>query len=83
MICASMGRANRRQDIHAFSYPTGYFTQETQSLLGIRGVKASFTSDSGVNTLIKGLPQSLMELKRIEVTDKISPEDLIGLLEKK
>jgi len=52
-------------DIIAAAYPNGYRDTLSQTLMYEHGVKITFTSDSGTNTLIKGIPQSLLNLKRI------------------
>ena len=62
---------------HSFSYPTGYYTDETEILLWEKGIKSTFTSDPGVNVLVKGLPQSLYALKRFNVTKGITGEELM------
>lgn len=65
------------KDIHAFAYPTGYYSRKTEALLGELGVKATLTSDPGTNLLIKGLPQSLFGLKRLEVQNTTTDEQLL------
>ncbi len=70
-------RAVTGQPIRAVAYPRGTYSDMTQGLLGLYGVRATFTSDTGVNTLIKGLPQSLYGLKRIEVGANLTPEELL------
>lgn len=68
------------ESCHSFSYPTGIFTMESETLLGELGVKSSMTSEKGINTIIKGLPQSLHQLKRINIDRNLSDEELLKLL---
>lgn len=65
---------------HSFSYPTGYFDSETETLLGLLGVKSTVTTENGINTVIKGIPQSLFGLKRVSVYRDMSDENLLELL---
>lgn len=66
--------------IHSFSYPTGYYDQETEALLALLGVKSTLTTQEGINTIIKGLPQSLFSLKRINIYRDMPDENLIKLI---
>jgi len=68
------------RSIHSFSYPTGYYSRETEALLGLLGVKSTVTTESGVNTVIKGIPQSLFGLKRISIYRDMPDENLIDLI---
>lgn len=65
------------KETHSFSYPTGYYTEESEILLWEKGIKSTITSDSGVNVLVKGLPQSLYGLKRFNVTKDITGKELL------
>lgn len=66
------------KNIHSFSYPTGYYSQETEKLLNLLDVKSTVTSETGVNTVTKGIPQSLFELKRINIYKNMPDESLIN-----
>ena len=66
----------------AFAYPFGYYTDMSEVLLNQLGVKATFGITQGVNTIIKGLPQSLLALKRIAPYEDMQPWQLVGMLEK-
>lgn len=68
------------EKIHSFSYPTGYHDQETEALLGLQEVKSTLTTQEGINTVIKGLPQSLFGLKRINIYRDMPDESLIKLI---
>lgn len=51
------------------SYPYGKHDQDLTALLFLSGLKGTFTTKSGTNTIIKGLPQTLINLKRISITE--------------
>ncbi len=70
------------EGIHSFSYPTGYYDKETETLLGLWGVKSTLTTKEGINTVIKGLPQSLFGLNRINVYRDMTDEKLMDLIGK-
>ena len=67
-------------DTNSFSYPTGYCDRETETLLGLLGVKSTVTTENGINTVIKGIPQSLFGLKRISIYRDMSDENLLNLI---
>ncbi|MDD4780475.1 MAG: polysaccharide deacetylase family protein [Tissierellia bacterium] len=68
------------ESIHSFSYPTGYFDMETETLLSLLGVKSTVTTETGVNTIIKGIPQSLYGLKRINIYKDMPDKNLVDLI---
>lgn len=55
--------------VEILSYPLGEYDQFLTALLHESGIKGTFTSDTGINTLIKGLPQTLLNLKRINISE--------------
>ncbi len=67
------------KDIHSFSYPRGRYSTETEVLLHSMNVTSTVTIESGVNTVIKGLPQSLYALKRISVYRDMPDDELLQL----
>ncbi|MDR1217656.1 MAG: polysaccharide deacetylase family protein [Oscillospiraceae bacterium] len=50
--------------VAAFAYPYGFSDKLSEVLLRQLGVKATFSIEPGINVLVKGLPQSLYNLKR-------------------
>ncbi|MCL2047011.1 MAG: polysaccharide deacetylase family protein [Oscillospiraceae bacterium] len=66
--------------IVAFAYPYGRISTISAVLLNELGVKLTFSVDPGINTIIKGLPQSLFALKRFNMDDDVSPEDLLEMI---
>ena len=66
--------------VTALAYPLGKYNTLTEVVLGRMGIKATFTVQTGTNTVIKGLPQSLRAMKRYGITEDISPEKLIKMI---
>ncbi len=67
-------------EMTALAYPLGKYNTLTEVVLGRMDIKATFTVQSGTNTVIKGLPQSLRAMKRYGITEDISPEELIKMI---
>ncbi len=44
------------------------------------GIKTTLTTETGMNTVIKGLPQSIRALRRFAVDGKASGKELIELI---
>ena len=63
-----------------YAYPFGFHTTFSEVLLNSMGIQSTVTVDPGMNTVVKGLPQSLLCLKRFNVTDKIGAEELLRLV---
>lgn len=68
------------QEVFALAYPLGKYSNLSEVVLKEMGVKTTLSVESGANTLIKGLPQSLQAMKRFSISEEISPEKLIELL---
>jgi peptidoglycan/xylan/chitin deacetylase (PgdA/CDA1 family) len=67
-------------DVIAYAYPNGLYTTLSEVLLSEMGVKVTFTIEEGMNTVIKGLPQSLRAMKRYRIGEEISGDELVGML---
>ena len=63
------------------AYPFGLCSELSEVALARMGVSMTFTTEARVNTLIKGLPQSLRQLGRFRVTEEQSGEDLLVMLQ--
>lgn len=68
--------------VTAFAYPYGFFTPFSEALLKEEGIRATVTVKSGINSIVKGLPESLQSLCRINVSGTISGKDLVAYLER-
>lgn len=73
-------QANLNTPVTAFAYPYGLYTDTSELLLKQAGIKATVTSEHGINKIRKGDPRSLYAMKRIEVTEEVQSDKLIKLL---
>lgn len=76
-------QTNLNTDVVAFAYPYGLYTDTSELLLKEAGIKATVTSEHGINNIKKGVPESLYTMKRIEVTEEVLPDKLIKMLSNK
>ena len=60
------------------AYPHGKHETVTDVCARRAGFNVTFTVDEGINTIVKGLPQSLYNLKRISVYEDTAAETLIN-----
>ena len=63
------------------AYPFGLASELSEVVLREMGVYMTLTTQAKVNTLVKGLPQSLRQLGRFRVTDDQSGQDLCAMLQ--
>ncbi|MGI5936172.1 MAG: polysaccharide deacetylase family protein [Oscillospiraceae bacterium] len=68
------------EPVYVFSFPHGDFETLSGVLLREAGFRATVTTVPKSNTIIKCLPQSLYELGRFNVTEDISPEELLAMI---
>ena len=64
-------------DIFVFAYPQGYYTDLSEALLREEGIKVTLTVNDGVAEIVKGLPQSLLGLERLNITEGDDPLRLL------
>ncbi len=62
------------------AYPFGACSELSEVALAQMGVYMTFTTEARINTLVKGLPQSLRQLGRFRVTEEQSGEDLLAMI---
>ena len=67
--------------VTVYAYPFGLNTELTEVLLSEMGVKVTLTVEEGINTIVKGLPQSLRGLRRCSVSENLSPSALLDYVE--
>ncbi len=65
------------EDAYALAYPNGQYSELTAAVLKGCGIKMTFTVIPGVNTVVKGLPQSLMQMKRFIINEEIDAESML------
>ena len=74
--------SNMGTELVAFAYPHGATHDIAEVVLSENGIYATFGTEEGYNTIVKGLPQSLRALKRFSVYSSTTPESLLMMLEK-
>jgi len=68
------------RQVTLLAYPYGLYDQELTALLHESGIRGTFTTEPGISTIIKGLPQTLMNLKRISINEDTDIEAVLGSL---
>jgi len=63
-----------------FAYPHGQSAPLSEALLREMGVRVSLTIAPHSNVLVRGLPQSLLQLGRYDMTDGVSSERMLDIL---
>lgn len=66
--------------VNALAYPLGDYASLTTETLVQLGIEATFTTNSGSNTVERGVPQSLLNLNRYGVYESTTPERLLSLV---
>jgi len=67
--------------VTTYVYPHGRFTETTEAWLQELGVRATVTTEFGLNTISRLDPEGLFLLKRINMTEARGPEFMIQMLE--
>lgn len=67
--------------VFALAYPNGVMTDEAAAVFAEHGITVTFSTEYRSNTLVRGLPQTLFGLGRYTVTDSMTGEELVRLLE--
>ena len=68
------------QPVDVLAYPAGQYSTLAQVTLQELGVHVTLSTNPGVNTVVKGLPQTLYAMLRFGITDNITPEALLTLI---
>ncbi|MDR1136240.1 MAG: polysaccharide deacetylase family protein [Clostridiales Family XIII bacterium] len=58
---------NVGNEVFVYAYPFGFYNELAEAELRDMGYTVTLSIDEGVNTLLRGLPQSLIEMRRISV----------------
>ena len=69
------------ETVDVLAYPTGVYSDLTQATLQQLGVEVTLTTNPGVNTIVRGLPQSLLALKRFGMNDTVSVEAMLEMIQ--
>jgi len=68
------------EEVFAVAFPLGIYDTLSQAVLQSMGVRVTLGTQWGSNTIIKGLPQSLLSLRRFTIPDHMSVDMLIELV---
>ena len=68
------------QPVDVLAYPAGQYSTLTQVTLQSLGVHVTLSTNPGVNTVVKGLPQTLYAMLRFGITEDVSPEALLDMI---
>lgn len=68
------------ETVDVLAYPSGAYSTLSQWVLEENGIRVTLSTEPGVNTVVRGLPQTLYCMKRFHVDGSVSPADLLGLL---
>lgn len=69
------------QPVNALAFPEGAYVTLTQDALRSTGAELTFTTVRAVNTVVKGLPQSLCAMPRFGMTESTDMTALVAELE--
>ena len=69
------------QPVNALAFPEGAYVTLTQDALRSAGAELTFTTVRAVNTVVKGLPQSLCAMPRFGMTERADMSALVAELE--
>lgn len=78
--CAKM-RGLIGMDSNVFAYPYGKHSELTEVVLRNEGFAVTLTIEPKINTVIRGIPQSLRQLGRFNVTNDMSGSDILDLMD--
>ena len=68
------------QPVDVLAYPAGQYSTLAQVTLQSLGVHVTLSTNPGVNTVVKGLPQTLYAMLRFGITEDVSPEALLNMI---
>ena len=68
------------QPVDVLAYPAGQYSTLAQVTLQELGVHVTLSTNPGVNTVVKGLPQTLYAMLRFGITDDTTPAALLALI---
>ena len=68
------------ETVDVLAYPSGAYNTLTQAALRAMGVRVTLSTNHGVNTVVRGLPQTLYGMKRLAMSDSISAEQMLEQL---
>ena len=63
-----------------FSYPRGAVTADAAAILREEGFTITATSETGINTIVRGLPRSLQGLRRFNVDGDMTADQVLAMI---
>ena len=69
-----------QDSVNAMAFPGGEYDTLAQVTLLENGFDVTFSTRPGVNTVMKGMPQTLLSMHRLNMVDSVSPEILLNML---
>jgi len=73
-------QAELGEPVFAVAFPHGLYDTLTQAVLQANGVRITLGTQEGINTVLMGMPQSLLSMLRINITNHINEEKLMELI---
>ena len=67
--------------VDVLAYPAGQYSTLAQVTLQSLCVHVTLSTNPGVNTVVKGLPQTLYAMLRFGITEDVSPEALLNMIQ--
>lgn len=68
-------------NIEAVAYPYGTYNAVSEAVLKSLGVKITLSTDRNhINSIIKGVPQSLFLMGRLSINDDLTEEEILAYL---
>ena len=67
--------------VRAFTYPYGKYNEISEVVLDTMGVTVTVTTEPGMAEVVRGLPQSMRVLNRFAMTEEVTPQELLGLVQ--
>jgi len=68
------------ETVFSIAFPHGIYDTLSQAVLVDMGVRVTLGTHWGSNTIIMGLPQSLLSLNRFNINNDVTEEDLLAIL---
>ena len=68
------------QPVDVLAYPAGQHSTLAQVTLQSLGVHVTLSTNPGVNTVVRGLPQTLYAMLRFGITEDVTPEALLDMI---
>ena len=69
------------QPVDVLAYPAGQYSTLAQVTLQSLGVHVTLSTNPGINTVVKGLPQTLYAMLRFGITEDVTPEALLDMIQ--